>query len=123
MEQLSGTTGFISGILGLIILICFFFLLYYAYSINKKIHKDEEFFHQKFVFLVSIGEKEAAKRLLIDKIESDDFYFNLAFLNKEEKYSLSKIQKKYGKYMDLVGLSIEEEKVIETFDSLSDEQK
>lgn len=119
MEQLFGTTEILYGILGLIILICFFFLLYYAYSINKKLHKNEDFFHQKFVFLISIGEKEPAKKLLIDRIEADTFFFPLGFLNKEEEYSRNSLHKKYGKYMDIVGISIDEEKVIKTLDHLN----
>ncbi len=117
MESNLEAIYFVSAVISLIVLVCFFVMSYNIGRISKKLHQSEELFRQKFIFLISIGDKEAAKQLLIERIESDD-NFSLAFLNKGEEYSLKNVQNRYNKYLNLVGLTLTLENVADIFDKL-----
>lgn len=101
----------VSIIINVIILICFFVLCSNVAKIKKKA-TDVERFEARFNFLYGIGELEEAKKLLLMKVQIME-NLDEAFFCKENyrENSRTVIRKKFKPYFDRLGLQIDYEKV------------
>lgn len=108
----------ISIVINVVVLICFFILCLNVAKIKKSAHSVEHF-EARFNFLYGVGELAEAKKLLLDKIQ---FLENAdeAFFCKQDykKNSRDYIEQKYKSYFDKLGMKIDYDKI----DELTNEQ-
>lgn len=101
----------LSTIINIVILICFFGLCSNVSSIKKSISHSNSW-NEEFVFYYSVGQIEDAKKILLKAITKDEFFL-IAFYSylDNKKYAQEQIEKRYKKYLDLVDVKIDFNKV------------
>jgi hypothetical protein len=110
---MEGFTQFIiilGAILEVIVLICFFKLCSDVSKIKES--KNSNFnnnFGTKFLFLMSMGQKEEAKKLFINHTfsEIEDFMQNKPINDSTRKKALEFIKNKYDTYLEALDMKID----------------
>lgn len=93
----------VSLIINIVVLICFFILCSNVSKIKHSL-SGESSFESSFWFLVSVNEKERAKKLLIDKMMNDANLDQCFFKDKSMRdLGRRNFEDIYKKYMDSVG--------------------
>lgn len=100
----------ISMILSIIILICFFYLCINVTAIRRSLTSPLNL-EAAFNLYYSTGQIEKARELLMTSIKNDSEFATAFYLNSSYKESAQKhIKDKYGKLLELVGLTIDFDK-------------
>lgn len=100
------TILFLSAILNVIMLICFFVLCSNVSKIKKDLVPNDNF-GALFILYCSVGEKEKAKKLLLKQITMDKM-FDTAFYSDYNRVDAQKfIVDKYSGYLKMVDLTID----------------
>lgn len=112
MESDLGLVYFISAVISLIVLICFFVLVSNVSAIRNTLRVNNEDFGPSFNLYLATGDKKAARDLLLDRIKQED-YFKEAFFFRAHAAEPARamLMEKYGKQMELVDLTIDFEEV------------
>lgn len=115
---------FISAAISLIVLVCFFVLVSNVNSIRNTFRVNNEDFGPSFNLYLAIGDKKAARELLLDRIKQDDCFKTAFFYRKDIAESEREIlMKKFGKRMALVDLTIDFEEVDKTMEFIYGKEK
>lgn len=108
----------ISVIINVIVLICFFILCSNIAKIKKNIHSMEHF-EARFNFLYGVGELVEARKLLLQKIQLLENADEAFFCKQDyKKNSREYIERKYKPYFDKLEMHIDYNKI----DALIEEQ-
>lgn len=97
---------FISTIIQIVILVCFFMLCSNVSKIKKTLTQQYDF-ESRFNFLIKIGEKEKAKDLLLERIITNDNIFN-EHIQLSSELRANRAAKLYAKELEALGIDISE---------------
>lgn len=95
---------FIEAVLGIIMVVAYFFLCHNVSQIKRKIAPKEDNFAYHFNLLLALGRKEDAKQFLIDTMISARDDRNYGTISQIEE-----VIKKYATSMEKVGLTVDQE--------------
>lgn len=102
---------FISAIVQVITLICFFVLCINVSALRRNFTSPQNL-EASFNLYYSTGQIEKAKDLVMTSIKNDSEFATAFYLNSSHKETAQKlIEDKYGKMLELVGLKIDYDKV------------
>lgn len=90
----------------IVVLICYFFLCDNVYHIKKKIEPSNEF-GAIFSLLISTGQKEEAKKLLLNEMMKDKDFTFAFFAGGDRTEVRTAIMGKYKAYMDMVEMDVD----------------
>lgn len=90
----------------IVVLICYFFLCDNVYRIKKKMEPSNEF-GAVFSLLISTGQKEEAKKLLLNEIMKDKDFTFAFFAGGDRTEVRTAIMGKYKAYLDMVGMDVD----------------
>ena len=96
----------ISTIIQIILIVCFFILCLDVSKIRKRLTRQYDF-ESRFNFLISIGEKEKAKDLLLERIITNDNIFN-EHIQLSSELRANRAAKLYAKELEALGIDISE---------------
>lgn len=100
------TMLYLSVILNVIILICFFVLCSNVSSIKKKICPSENF-GATFSMLITGNQIETARKLLFDEISKDELFVRAFYYGGENGNVRTLLNKKYTPYLEMVGVTLD----------------
>jgi hypothetical protein len=96
----------ISTIIQIILIVCFFILCLDVSKIRKRLTRQYDF-ESRFNFLISIGEKEKAKEMLLERILTNDIIFDKKMQLTTEARA-NKAAELYAKELEALGIDISE---------------
>lgn len=104
------TVLFLSAILELILLICFFVLCSRIGKIKKNFYPELNY--ARFCLLLYLGRRDDATRMLYTAVsEDEDFVYAFHTDNKAAERARENMQASYGKYFSALGLELDFEKI------------
>lgn len=115
----------IMAIIQIFVLLYFFKLANNVKLMKQKYCYADDLFLQKFIFFVSLGEKEEAKKLLLDKIMHEEEVFPRAFSRKKEDSEGCRqyLIERYSSHLALVGLTFSSEDVVRVIGAIYDKKE
>lgn len=108
MEGLIVLIYVLAAIISLIVLICFFVLVSNVSAIRNTFRINHEDFGPSFNLYLAIGDKKAARDILLDRIKQDECFREAFFYQANvAEPARCRLIDKYGKQMELVDLTID----------------